>query len=186
MVILVVLFVLLFLLFLFSMPVIVTARARISPSGAILRGSVTLFGALSIPVKARLNLFHAPFLTVQAFGKTFPLLGGDPPQLNRNAIRAERIELGVTLGVAQDGARTVQLLGTFEVLLTLLLPLVFRRVRITPHPSFEREMFRMNAEVVGLVFPLFLFLTPKRIKRTKPTNDNENPLTEKRYTHVPC
>lgn len=187
MVILIVVFVLLFGLLLLAMPVVVTAKVRVSPIGAVVRGSATLFGVLSIPVKARIHLFHPPFFTLYVFGKSIPLAAdNDTLRIDNRSVIAERIDLGVTLGVAQDGARTVQLLGTLKVLASLMLPLVFRRVTVTPYPSFSHEMLRLRLEIVGLVFPLFLLRPKSRIKKGALTKDNGKQTSEKRYSHVPC
>ena len=186
MIVLVFLFALLFLLLLLAMPVVVTARTRISPTGGVIFATVTLLGAIPIPLKARLHLFHQPFLSLQLFGKTIPLKANDSVSVHPNAIAAERIDLGVTLGVSQDGARTVQLLGTLKVLCDMLLPLVFRRVSVVPHPSFDGDVFRLSAEIIGLVFPLFLFFPFTCIKKRGSEKPNEKPIPKKRYSHVPC
>lgn len=186
MIVLWVLFIFLFLLLLLAMPVVVTAKVRVSPAGAVIRANASFFGTLSLPVKARINLFHPPYLTVEVFGRTLPLLGKQPKlRLDERSIRAERLDLDVTLGLEHDGARTVQLLGTIEVLLGMVLPLYVRRVRVLPHPSFSREMFRMKLDLIGLVFPLFLFFRVPRIKRKSSAHDTDNESKEKRYVNVP-
>lgn len=184
MVILVILFVFLLLLLLASMPVIFTARMRFSPVGGVIHGTVTLFGAIPIPIRARVRLFSEPFLTLQVFRKKIPLhLPKTDQKPDPRSFRAERIHLYVTLGISNDGARTVQLLGTLNVLASLLLPLLFRNVEVSVQPAFSQEMFRLKAEAIGLVFPLFLFLS-HRIKAAKTANHSKKQLAEKRYSHV--
>lgn len=183
---LIVLFVLLLFVLILAMPVIVTASIRFSPVGGVIHGTVTLLGSLSIPVRLRVRIFSEPFLTVQLFQKRIPLnLKNSGYRLNPRSYRAEQIRLCVTLGVSNDGAKTVQLLGTVQVFASLLLPLLFRAVKVIPYPAFSHEMFRMKAEVIGLVFPLFLFF-PKRIKKKEPANDNAKQYCKERYSNVTC
>ncbi len=190
MVFLIVLFAVLLLLLLLAMPIIVSIHARFSPAGGVVRAKAYLFGVLPIPLRLTVRLLSEPYLTVRVFGRERPLLSPKKTPMQRPdpcAIRLERIDAVLTLGISDDPAATVRVLGTLDVLLSLLLSELAPRVRIRPCPSFSAPMLRINAHVLGLVFPLFLLtMAKKRITGRKPANHKDTIKQEKRYSHAPC
>ncbi len=186
MVVLIVLFVLLFLVLLLAMPVIASIYARFSPKGGIVFATLYLFGVIPIPLRLRIRLLSAPYLSLQ-FGKhNFPLLSHKKrTPIDPRILRMERIDLGITVGIENDGARTVQALGTLQILSTMLLPLYFAKTNVTVHPSYTHGVLRLNVRVIGLIYPLFFLRSLCISKRNKAKDTNES-ISEKRYSHVSC
>ncbi|MBR3271878.1 MAG: hypothetical protein IKI59_08125 [Clostridia bacterium] len=165
MIVLYALFALLLLVLLLSVPVVVTATARLSPKGGVVFVRFHLFGAIPVPFRLRLHLLSEPYLSIRVLGRTYPLLSPNPPPApNPRAWQIERIDLKVTLGIEGDNARTVETLGLLCGVFSMLLPRVCRRGRVTPRPAFDCAVFRLSAELVGLLYPIF-FLLPHRKAR---------------------
>lgn len=163
MIVLYVLFGLLFLLLLLSVPIVVTATARVSPKGAVIFVRFHLFGAIPVPFRVRVHLFSEPYLSVRILRRTYPLLSASPmPAPDPRAWRLERVDLGVTLGIEGDNARTVETLGLLCGVFSMLLPRLCRKGRVLPRPAFGSAVFRLTAEVVGLIFPIYLLLPRKK------------------------
>ncbi len=165
MIVLYVLFGFLLLLLLLSVPIVVTATARVSPKGAVIFVRFHLFGALPIPFRVRVHLLSEPYLSVRIMRRIYPLLSKDPPPApDPRTWQLERIDLKVTLGIEGDNARTVETLGLLCGVFSMLLPRLCRKGRVLPRPAFDSAVFRLTAEIVGLVYPIYLLLPRRKTK----------------------
>lgn len=186
---LLVLFVLLFLLLLLAVPIVVTVRVRAGVRGAAVRATAWLFGLIPIPIRLRIALFSKPYFTLCYKRKRAPLLQKRAPSAWDgvwDGVRILRTDSVLTVGVRDDPAHSVLLLGLGVVALSCLTPRISEQGTVSGKPSFAASMARLTLNGMALVLPLKCLwgvVRAWRIMRTNPAKTTDT-IQEKRQFYA--
>ena len=170
---------LLFLLLLISLPIRVSVQAKLSLRMGRAWVCIKLFGFVKIPITFKIHIFSEPYFTLfwlrkHKAPKEFLLLKQKKDSAPKKPtfvpdITIDKLNVCYTLGIENDAAATVWVLGGLQLLSetagnALKLPL-----RVSLCPVFDCEVFRINLDgmiTVRLVNSIGNYLKKRKERRS--------------------